>query len=104
VNGSVIDGVSNGSDGLKLLKSDSPIKYDLLILDLMMPEFNGYLVLRELKQGDYQHVPVMIITGLFLDSSARNSIYNDDNILELWNKPFDVFKFRDNVYQTICAA
>lgn len=39
--------VSNGKEALDLLEKD---KFDLIILDLIMPELNGFAVLEGLKQ------------------------------------------------------
>ena len=51
------------SDGLSYLNSD---KFDLLILDLNLPDFNGYEVLKNIK--DRIAVPVIVV-----------SAYNDKN-------------------------
>ncbi len=39
--------------------------YDLVLLDLLMPELNGYQVLEELKANSlWQHIPVIMISAL----------------------------------------
>lgn len=48
----------NGKDALKLLQEE---KFDLLILDIMMPKMDGYTVLRELPK-EY-HVPTIILSA-----------------------------------------
>lgn len=51
--------VYNGSEGLFELESGI---YDLVILDLMMPEMNGYEVLAQARKANIQ-TPVLILTA-----------------------------------------
>ncbi len=53
-----IDTADNGEDGLKKAYENS---YDLLLLDVMMPELDGFEVCRELRR--YSDVPIMFITA-----------------------------------------
>ena len=51
----------NGPDGLKLAKAHPP---DIILLDIEMPEMNGFTVCERLKQDvALKHVPVVILTG-----------------------------------------
>jgi two-component system copper resistance phosphate regulon response regulator CusR len=52
--------VENGKDALSLLESE---KFDLVILDLIMPEVNGFGVLEALKQKNIT-VPVIVASDL----------------------------------------
>jgi len=52
--------VPNGRDALNLLESE---KFDLVILDLIMPELNGFGVLEALKQKNIT-VPVIVASDL----------------------------------------
>jgi DNA-binding response OmpR family regulator len=52
--------VENGKEALSLLESE---KFDLLILDLIMPELNGFGVLEALKQKNIT-VPVIVASDL----------------------------------------
>lgn len=50
----------NGLSALRLAQKHRP---DLIILDIMMPEMDGYTVLSKLKaQKKYQHIPVIILS------------------------------------------
>ncbi|MFN8457310.1 MAG: response regulator [Anaerolineae bacterium] len=60
--GHTIDVAVNGREALAKLKSK---KYDLLLLDIMMPEMNGYEVLEYLKaDGLLRDIPVIMITAV----------------------------------------
>jgi sigma-B regulation protein RsbU (phosphoserine phosphatase) len=53
---------SNGREALQLLRSRS---FDLILLDIMMPEMNGYEVLEHLKASTkLRHLPVIMISAL----------------------------------------
>lgn len=50
---------SNGNECLRMIKQFHP---DILILDLRMPEMNGFEVLKELSE-DLENFPVIVISG-----------------------------------------
>lgn len=52
----------NGSSGLEYAKRERP---DLILLDVMMPDINGFEVCRRLKTDvDTQLIPVVLMTAL----------------------------------------
>ncbi len=61
---------SNGREALDLIASRP---FDLILLDIMMPEMNGYQVLERLKADDaLRHMPVIMISAISeLDSVVR---------------------------------
>ena len=51
----------DGLDGMAQVKKNTP---DLIILDIMMPELNGYEVLNKLKFDEkFKHIPIIILTS-----------------------------------------
>src|ERR1043166_8794924 len=50
---------SNGTEGLQKLEGN---RYDLVLLDLMMPDRSGMDVLREVRQRD-RETPIFMITA-----------------------------------------
>lgn len=53
---------ANGEETLKILESG---KYDLIILDLIMPKKDGFETLEEIsKNNDYSKIPVIIASNL----------------------------------------
>ena len=52
---------NDGKEGLEKAKSEKP---DLIILDVMMPKMDGYLVCRLLKTDVlYMNIPIILFTG-----------------------------------------
>ena len=61
---------TNGREALELIASQ---RFDLVLLDVMMPQMNGDEVLERLKSDDMlRHVPVIMVSALTeLDSIVR---------------------------------
>ena len=56
-----VKAVNHGSKALKVASQEQP---DLILLDIMMPDINGYEVCRQLKAYKHtQHIPVIFLTG-----------------------------------------
>ena len=63
---------SNGREGLDLVQREHP---DLLILDLMMPEMDGFAVLDALRSNpDTAQIPVIVSTAKELTSEEKNRL------------------------------
>jgi class 3 adenylate cyclase len=83
--GHVVSTIDSGSAALRLVAAT---KFDLVLLDLMMPEMNGFEVLRHLK-GDaaLAHIPVIMISALDeIDSTVRCIQAGAEDYIP---KPFD---------------
>jgi two-component system cell cycle response regulator len=63
----------DGRQALELLQSDSGAGFDVVLLDIVMPEMDGYAVLSRIKGDEaLRHVPVIMITAIDeLDSVVR---------------------------------
>jgi len=79
----VVDSTDLGEDGLEIGKL---YDYDLIILDLMLPDIDGYEVLRRLRSARVT-TPVLILSGLAEpDSKVKGLGFGADDYL---TKPFD---------------
>lgn len=54
-----VSATNNSSDGLAMIREQQP---DLVILDLMMPEMDGWEVCRSVRQ--FSQVPIIILSAL----------------------------------------
>lgn len=66
-NGFVVESATNGEEALELLSKQ---KFDLLILDLIMPKLNGFAVLEELKKLN-NTVPVIVLSNLNQEEDVK---------------------------------
>src|SRR3954464_15547188 len=81
--GSVCDKTNLGEDGLEIGKL---YDYDIIILDLMLPDIDGYEVLRRLRSARAT-TPILILSGLSeLDHKVKGLGVGADDYL---TKPFD---------------
>ncbi|MFP4384996.1 MAG: response regulator transcription factor [Spirochaetia bacterium] len=74
----------NGGRALELFQSENP---DLVCLDIMMPEKNGYDVCREIRQND-KDIPILFISakGEEIDKVVGLELGGDDYLA----KPFGI--------------
>ncbi|MFM7429475.1 MAG: response regulator transcription factor [Flammeovirgaceae bacterium] len=82
-----VDAVSNGSEALDLAATE---KYDLVILDIMLPGVSGFDVLDNLNRFGIQ-VPVIITSAL--SSSERVVEGLDKGAIDYIKKPFEFNEF-----------
>jgi two-component system cell cycle response regulator CtrA len=79
----IVDSTNLGEDGLEIGKL---YDYDIIILDLMLPDIDGYEVLRRLRSSRV-NTPILILSGLNeLDSKIKGLGFGADDYL---TKPFD---------------
>lgn len=57
--GYIVDNFKNGADGLEAAQSRD---YDLIILDIMLPEMNGWDVLQQVRETN-QNIPILMLTA-----------------------------------------
>jgi CheY-like chemotaxis protein len=62
----------NGREALKRIQETKP---DVILLDLMMPEMDGFAVVAALqKEVGWRDIPVIVITSLDLDAKDRERL------------------------------
>ena len=83
----------NGEEGLKLLDSFGP---DLVISDIIMPEMDGYSMLKQLKKirGD---VPVIILTG----KDKLKDLFEVEGIEGFLTKPFNLVEVENKIKEVL---
>lgn len=81
--GYVIDSTDLGEDGLEIGKL---YDYDIIVLDLMLPDMDGYEVLKRLRAAKVE-TPILILSGLTeMDNKIKGLGFGADDYL---TKPFD---------------
>ncbi len=95
VEGIQVDIVENGQDALQKIKDK---KYDLVTVDLIMPEISGLDLLTEIKILS-PHLPVIIITG-----NATDKLVKEAGILgacKVMYKPVEIDTFLSELITTL---
>jgi two-component system, cell cycle response regulator CtrA len=81
--GSITDLAETGEEALELLRH---YEYDIVILDLMLPDMEGYDVVRRMR-GARNHTPVLVLTGLSRPQAKVKALSSGAD--DVMTKPFD---------------
>ena len=83
-------------NGLSALENANEYLPDLILLDVIMPDMNGFEVLTELKKSEKtKSIPVIFITGLSGNESEGLALGAVDYI----HKPFNIDDVKQKVNQ-----
>ena len=67
--GIAVDGFGNGKEGLQALTQSS---YNIVLLDIMLPDLNGLEILKQIKQNpNLAKIPVIMLTNLGQDEVIK---------------------------------
>ncbi len=89
-----------GSEGVAVAKEFLP---DLAILDMMMPEMNGFEVLKQIReQPELKSIPVIMLTGVADKAKIREAI--DVGVNYYIVKPFEFHDLISKVRLAISDA
>jgi DNA-binding response OmpR family regulator len=91
------------TDGAAALEAIAKQDFDLVVLDLALPEVDGWAVLGRLRaEARTSHVPVLIVTARDdAETQLKAKLAGANGYL---TKPFDVGKFRSVVSELVGAA
>jgi diguanylate cyclase (GGDEF)-like protein len=91
--GHKITTAASGLEALELVKKQD---FDIILLDLVMPEMNGFEILQTLK-GDPQlrHIPVIMISAI--DEMEKIAICIEEGAEDYLPKPFNVALLRARI-------
>ncbi|MCM8784749.1 MAG: response regulator [Candidatus Omnitrophica bacterium] len=89
------DYVSSGISAIEKIKKEN---YNLIILDLQLPDIEGFKVLEEIKKLN-ENISVIILTGFGTTDNIVKAIkMGADDFIE---KPFDIKDFLEKIYKYI---
>ena len=84
--------VDSGKKCFRYLESKKP---DLILLDIMMPEINGWEVIQRLKTSEnWKEIPIIIITARSDDDVGKAGGFYADDLIE---KPFTINELKKRI-------
>ena len=68
-----VDGVADGKEALIKMENK---KYDLVLLDIIMPNLDGISALKSIKEdpSKYGNMPIYMLTNIGSDAAIENSV------------------------------
>lgn len=94
--------VFSATDGHKGLEMARSIYPDLILLDLMLPEVDGYRICRFIKfDKEYEHIPIIIVTARSLESD--NDLAMEAGADAYYIKPVDWSQLLTKIAELIAA-
>ena len=90
MSGYEVVGVEIGSEGLRLMRERKP---SLLLLDLMMPETNGWQIYEAMKADPaLADIPVIVVTSKIPEDDAYTIVEGLPPVDDYITKPFDMWR------------
>jgi CheY-like chemotaxis protein len=91
--GYIVNVAADGVEALEQLRA-GPIP-GLIILDLMMPRIDGEQFMKEIRQAQYGHIPVVVMSGYNAAEKQARELNADSCLM----KPIEVEELFDTVKQ-----
>jgi two-component system sensor histidine kinase ChiS len=90
----------NGREAIQSVVAKMP---DLAILDVMMPDMDGYELCQKLRQPPLNvNIPIVLLTAM--NSEMEKSLATKAGANDIWSKPFDMELFRRKVGELLKPA
>ncbi|MYM28150.1 response regulator [Duganella sp. CY15W] len=99
--GAVIEAVDNGRDAVERLRTDAH-RYDLVLMDVQMPEMDGFEATTRIRQDLGLHLPVLAMTAGVMASEREHCISCGMN--DFIAKPIDVEEMLRVIARNLPAA
>jgi len=90
--------VNDGKEGLELVKTN---QYDSIVLDLAMPEFDGYEILNTLAKEDPSQLRKVIILTASTVSLESVKKFKELGIASCLQKPVDIDQLLDKINSVV---
>jgi CheY-like chemotaxis protein len=87
----------NGQEAIQTYMQEKP---DLTVLDVMMPDMNGFDLCRKLREPPVNAVaPIIMLTALNSEIEKQHALNAGAN--DIWSKPFDMGLFRQKIRELL---
>ena len=90
----------DGEEALRIIEADTDGKLSCMLLDIYMPNVNGFGVLEYFKNHNlFSKIPVSVITGAYTQEVI--DMVKQYAIVDLLAKPFNEANVKDVILRTI---
>ena len=90
--------VIEAKNGLEAISELSKTDIDIILLDIYMPEMNGFEVLEEIKKDEkLSHIPIFILSSDEVERKKSLKLGADSFI----TKPFNLKELEIKIYETL---
>ena len=94
-----VESAGDGRTALEKAKTDHP---DLIVLDYMLPEMEGFEVIKRLQLSDTtRHIPVLLMTSRPVDPESVKMIHEESNVQGFLQKPIKIATFLNMLDQIL---
>lgn len=95
-----VDSLNDPTEVENTIKSK---KYDLIIIDLMMPKLDGFEIISQIKEGSsHKNVPIIAVSAKTLSDEERKFLLQ--NQAQFILKPYEPQNLVDQITKTINAV
>lgn len=90
-------GAMEGKEMLEVLKTKKP---DVILLDIMLPNMDGYSVLREMRKHEkYANIPVIILSAK--EKKKMGDLFALEKVAFFVEKPFDTKELMEKIKESL---
>jgi CheY-like chemotaxis protein len=88
--------VTTAQNGMEAIQSVVQKMPDLALLDVMMPEMDGYELCRKMRQPPFStKIPIVMLTAMNSETERTQALEAGAN--DIWSKPFEIEVFRRRI-------
>jgi CheY-like chemotaxis protein len=88
--------VTKAQSGMEAIQSAVQKMPDLALLDVMMPEMDGYELCRKMRQPPFNaKIPIVMLTAMNSETEREQAL--DAGANDIWSKPFEIEVFRRRI-------
>lgn len=101
--GAVVTGAGNGKEAVMMFSEEDPGYFDVILMDIMMPEMDGIEACRQIRAMDRRDagtIPIFAMTAnAFIEDKKRS---REAGMNEHLSKPLDMQEVREMIYHYCC--
>jgi CheY-like chemotaxis protein len=99
--GYVTDTAASGMEAVKRLRASPP---DVVVIDIMLPEIDGFQICRSIKTSrKYRHIPVILISAVIDSGRVTDEVLVRYGAEAYFEKPINIEKLKRRLKELLAA-